>query len=78
MGCGWGKNDSRYCGGGCKGSKVDKKYCGKVEVECMVRCEIKDYEELEESLGWLLKEGRDCDEEDEKGKKKKKGIDKDD
>lgn len=75
---GSGKNDTTYSARACKPTKLDKKYLGNVDLESIVRSQIKDYDELEETLASFLKEGRDSDdEEDEKPKKKKKGIHKD-
>lgn len=76
---GSGKNDTTYSARACKPTKLDKKYSGNVDLESIVRSQIKDYDELEETLASFLKEGRDSDEdeEDEKPKKKKKGIHKD-
>lgn len=72
---GSGKNDTIYSARACKPTKLDKKYSGNVDLESIVRSQIKDYDELEEILASFLKEGRDSDEEDEKPKKK--GIHKD-
>lgn len=74
---GSGKNDTTYSARACKPTKLDKKYSGNVDLESIVRSQIKDYDELEGTLASFLKEGRDSDEEDEKPKKKKKGIHKD-
>lgn len=74
---GSGKNDTTYSARACKPTKLDQKYSGNVDLESIVRSQIKDYDELEEILASFLKEGRDSDEEDEKPKKKKKGIHKD-
>lgn len=74
---GSGKNDTTYSARACKPTKLDKKYSGNVDLESIVRSQIKDYDELEEILASFLKEGRDSDEEDEKPEKKKKGIHKD-
>ena len=68
---GSGKNDTTYSARACKPTKLDKKYSGNVDLESIVRSQIKDYDELEETLASFLKEGRDSDEEDEKPKKKK-------
>ena len=69
---GSGKNDTTYSARACKPTKLDKKYSGNVDLESIVRSQIKDYDELEETLASFLKEGRDSDEEDEKPKKKKR------
>ena len=74
---GSGKNDTTYSARACKPTKLDQKYSGNVDLESIVRSQIKDYDELEEILASFLKEGRDSDEEDEKPKKKKEGIHKD-
>ena len=50
---------------------------GDIDIAFELEPKIKDYDELEETLASFLKEGRDSDEEDEKPKKKKKGIHKD-
>lgn len=82
---GSGKNDTTYSARACKPTKLDNKYSGNVDLESIVRSQIKDYDELEEILASFLKEGRDSDEEDDEPKKKKddepkkkkKGIHKD-
>lgn len=74
---GSGKNDTTYSARACKPTKLDKKYSGNVDLESIVRSQIKDYDELEEILASFLKEGIDSDEEGEKPKKKKEGIHKD-
>ena len=45
---GSGKNDTTYSARACKPTKLDKKYSGNVDLESIVRSQIKDYDELEE------------------------------
>lgn len=75
---GSGKLDTTYSARACKPTKLDKKYQGNVDLEGIVRSQIKSYEELEELLAKYLNEDHGEDDEDEKPKKKKKkGIHKD-
>lgn len=78
---GSGQFDTTYSARGCQKSKLDKQYQGTVDLEGMVRAQIKSYEELEEILAKFLNE--DTDEEDDyepapkpkkKDKKSKKKI----
>jgi len=43
---GSGKNDTTYSARACKPTKLDKKYSGNVDLESIVRSQIKDYDEL--------------------------------
>lgn len=77
---GSGKFDTTYSATQCKPTKLDSKYRGTIDLEGIVRSQIKSYEELEELLDKFLKEDHSVDEEgeEEKPKKKKdKGIHKD-
>lgn len=76
---GSGKFDTTYSATQCKPTKLDKKYQGTIDLEGIVRSQIKSYDELEEILQKFLKEDHSSDdEEDEKPKKKKdKGVHKD-
>ena len=58
---------------------MDKKYQGTVDLEGIVRSQIKSYDELEELLAKFLNEDHGGDDEDDKPKKKtkKKGIHRD-
>ena len=66
---GSGKNDTNYSVMPCAKKPLDKKYRGEVDLEKIVRNQVKSYEELEEILEKWLNE--DHDEEEEKPKKKK-------
>lgn len=77
---GSGKLDTTYSARACKPTKLDKKYQGTVDLEGIVRSQIKSYDELEELLAKFLNEdhGGDDDEDDKPKKKaKKKGIHRD-
>ena len=59
-----------YCCSGNKEAKLDKKYRSELNLEDIVRNQIKTYDELEEELNKFLNEVPE-DEEDDKPKKKK-------
>ena len=67
---GSGKFDTSYSVRNCKSSKLDKKYRSELNLEDIVRNQIKSYDELEEELNKFLNEVPE-DEEDDKPKKKK-------
>ena len=67
---GSGKFDTSYSVRNCKSSKLDKKYRSELNLEDIVRNQIKPYDELEEELNKFLNEVPE-DEEDDKPKKKK-------
>lgn len=73
---GTGQFDTSYSVRNCKPTKVDKKLLQTVDLESMVRSQIKSYEELEEELNKFLNEDPSEDDEEEtkvkKDKKKKK------
>lgn len=69
---GSGKMDTTYSARNCNRSKLDKKYRGTVDLEAMVRAEIKSYDELEEILNNFLNESGDDDDDDKPVKKKSK------
>ena len=70
---GTGQFDTSYSVRNCKPTKVDKKLLQTVDLEAMVRSQIKSYEELEEELNKFLNEDpSDYEEEDTKAKKDKK------
>lgn len=69
---GTGKNDTAYTVSPCQKKKLDKKYQGNIDLEGIVRAQIKSYEELEEILAKFLNISPEEDEEDERPKKKKK------
>lgn len=73
---GTGQFDTSYSVRNCKPTKVDKKLLQTVDLESMVRSQIKSYEELEEELNKFLNEDTSEDDEEEtkvkKDKKKKK------
>ena len=70
---GSGRFDTTYSVRACKPTKLDKKYRGDLDLESIVRNQIKPYDELEEELAKYLNEAPELgDEEDEKPKKKDK------
>lgn len=73
---GTGKNDTQYSVRACKPSKLDPKYRGQIDLEGIVRSQIKSYDELEELLRkFLNEEPEDEDEEEsERPKKSKKKV----
>lgn len=73
---GSGKFDTTYSVRQCKPSKLDKKYRSELDLEKIVRDQIKPYDELEEELNKFLNESPD-DEEDDAPKKKSSSKDKD-
>ena len=76
---GSGKLDTTYSARACKPTTLDKKYQGNVDLEGIVRSQIKSYEELEELLNKFLNEDTSNMEDDEADKpKKKKGSSKED
>lgn len=76
---GSGKFDTTYSATQCKPTKLDPKYRGTIDLEGIVRSQIKSYEELEEILEKFLNEDHTSEEEEEEKPKKKKdkGIHKD-
>ena len=73
---GSGKFDTTYSVRQCKPSKLDKKYRSELDLEKIVRDQIKPYDELEEELNKFLNESPD-DDDDDATKKKKKSSSKD-
>ena len=73
---GSGKFDTTYSVRQCKPSKLDKKYRSELDLEKIVRDQIKPYDELEEELNKFLNESPD-DDEDDAPKKNKKSSSKD-
>ena len=73
---GSGKFDTTYSVRQCKPSKLDKKYRSELDLEKIVRDQIKSYDELEEELNKFLNEAPDDGEEDAPKKKKKSSVDK--
>lgn len=69
---GSGKMDTTYSARACKPTELDKKARGTVDLEGMVRAQIKSYDELEEILNKYLNESVDSEEEEEATKKKDK------
>lgn len=69
---GSGKMDTTYSARACKPTELDKKARGTVDLEGMVRAQIKSYDELEEILNKYLNESEDSEEEEEAPKKKDK------
>lgn len=74
---GSGKFDTTYSVRQCKSSKLDKKYRSELDLEKIVRDQIKPYDELEEELNKFLNESPDDDEDDAPKKKKKSSKDRD-
>jgi hypothetical protein len=68
---GSGKLDTTYSVRACKASKLDKKYRGTIDLEGIVRNQIKSYDELEEMLSKFLNESPEDEDGDEKPKKSK-------
>lgn len=69
---GTGKFDTSYSVRNCKPTKVDKSLVKPVDLESLVRAQIKSYDDLEEELKeFLNSKGDDFDDEEEKPKKKK-------
>ena len=73
---GSGKFDTTYSVRQCKPSKLDKKYRSDLDLEKIVRDQIKPYDELEEELNKFLNEAPDDGEEDAPKKKKNSSTDK--
>lgn len=73
---GSGKFDTTYSVRQCKPSKLDKKYRSDLDLEKIVRDQIKPYDELEEELNKFLNESPDDEEEDAQKKNKKSSTDK--
>lgn len=69
---GSGKFDTTYSVRQCKPSKLDKKYRSDLDLEKIVRDQIKPYDELEDELNKFLNEAPDDGDEDDAPKKKKK------
>lgn len=72
---GSGKMDTTYSARACKPTKLDPKYRGNINLEGMVRAQVKSYDELSDILAKYLNESTDDvddEEEVEKPKKKKK------
>lgn len=76
---GSGKLDTTYSARACKPTKLDKKYQGTIDLEGIVRSQIKSYDELEDLLSQYLNEdhGDEDDDDNKSKKKKKKGVHKD-
>ena len=68
---GSGKFDTTYSVRQCKPSKLDKKYRSELDLEKIVKDQIKSYDELEEELNKFLNEAPEDDEDDAPKKKKK-------
>lgn len=76
---GSGKFDTTYSVRACKPTKLDKNYREPLDLEAIVRSQIKSYEELEEELAKFLNETpTDDDEVEVKSEKKEKHKDKKD
>ena len=59
---GSGQYDTTYSARACKPTKLDKAYRGTVDLESIVRSQIKSYDELEEVLSKFLRETPDSEE----------------
>ncbi len=68
---GSGKFDTTYSVRQCKPSKLDKKYRSELDLEKIVRNQIKSYDELEEELNKFLNENPGDDEDEDEAPKKK-------
>ena len=73
---GSGKFDTTYSVRQCKPSKLDKKYRSDLDLEKIVRDQIKPYDELEEELNKFLNEAPNDEEDDAPKKNKKSSTDK--
>lgn len=73
---GSGKFDTTYSVRQCKPSKLDKKYRSDLDLEKIVRDQIKPYDELEEELNKFLNEAPDDEDDDAPKKNKKSSTDK--
>lgn len=73
---GSGKFDTTYSVRQCKPSKLDKKYRSELDLEKIIRDQLKSYDELEEELNKFLNESPDDADEDDPNKKKKSSVDK--
>lgn len=71
---GSGKLDTTYSVRACNKSKLDPKYRGTIDLEGMVRSQIKSYDELEDMLKKFLNEDEDVDFMDEPKPKKSKKL----
>lgn len=69
---GSGQYDTTYSARNCQKSKLDKKYRGTVDIEGIVKSQIKSYDELEEILDKFLNEDHSSEDEDDLPKKKNK------
>lgn len=71
---GSGKMDTTYSARACKPTKLDPKYRGNIDLEGMVRAQVKSYDELQEILAKYLNESSDEEDDEvvEKPKKMKK------
>ena len=63
--------DTTYSARACKATELDKKARGTVDLEGMVRAQIKSYDELEEILAKYLNDSSDSEEEEDEAPKKK-------
>ena len=75
---GSGQYDTTYSARACKPTKLEKQYQGIVDLEAIVRSQIKSYDDIEEILFKFLKESPNEDGEDEAPKKKEKKVSKED
>ena len=69
---GSGKNDTSYTVSPCQKKKLDNKYRGTIDLEKIVRAQIKSYEELEELLDKFLCGSSGGDDDDRPSKKSSK------
>ena len=71
---GSGQFDTTYSVRACKPTKIDKKFLKTVDLEEMVRSQIKSYDELEEELREFLNNDVSSDEDDDEEKPAKKKV----
>ena len=71
---GSGQFDTTYSVRACKPTKIDKKFLKTVDLEEMVRSQIKSYDELEEELREFLNNDVSSDDDDDEEKPAKKKV----
>lgn len=69
---GSGKLDTTYSVRACKASKLDKKFRGNIDLEGIVRNQIKSYDELEDMLSKFLNDSSDDERDDHETSKPSK------
>lgn len=71
---GSGKFDTTYSARACKSTKLEKKYQGEVDLESIVRSQIKSYDELEDILTKYLREDVTAEDDEDSPKSKVKST----